>query len=212
MGTCPNHQGLFISLEGPDCVGKTTIIEYLKTHLSLPNYSQVVYTREPGGSRFGEQLRSLLLSSQELALDSITSALLFIASRVDHLNKVIQPALANHGVVIVDRYVDSTAVYQGYLKGVDVHTIYELNRLATGGIMPDLTFYLRAPVQVVCDRSKGRAADCFDLVYLQNLDQMIQGFDYLAHLFPDRIKVIDATLSPDEIGHQIITYILDYVH
>ncbi len=212
MEPIKQNQGLFISIEGPDGVGKSTVIELLKQTLVLDQYQQIVYSREPGGTKFGEQLRNLLLNSEELANDSMTTALLFIADRVDHLNKTILPVLKTNGVVIVDRYVDSTAIYQGYLKDIPVETIYALNGLATNQIMPDITFYLRADPEIIKQRSLNRENDSFDKVYLNKLHQMIEGFDLLAKQFPDRIHIIDASQTPEQVVTNIIQIIQNYGH
>lgn len=204
-------KGLFISVEGPDCVGKSTVINELKNIVSFNQYNGVIFTREPGGTSFAEQLRNILLNSDQLALDSLTSALLFISGRVDHLNKTILPALKENKIVIVDRYVDSTAIYQGYLKNEPIEKIYNLNNIATNNILPDITFYLRADIETIKQRSNGRHIDSFDKYYLTKIEQMIEGFDLLANKFPNRIKIIDATKTPLEIASDILAHIQNYV-
>lgn len=204
-------KGLFISFEGPDCVGKSTVINELKNYDFYTKYNGIVLTREPGGTIFAEQLRNILLNSDELALDSLTSALLFISGRVDHLNKTILPALNENKIVIVDRFVDSTAIYQGYLKNEPIEKIYQINNLATNNVLPDITFYLRADINTIKQRSCGRHIDSFDKFYLNKIEQMIEGFDLLATKFPERIQVIDATRTPQEIALDIVNRISNYV-
>lgn len=207
-----NKQGLFISIEGPDCVGKSTVINELKNIIKCNQYNGVVFTREPGGTSFAEKLRNILLNSDQLALDSLTSALLFISGRVDHLNKTILPSLNENKIVIVDRFVDSTAIYQGYLKNEPIDKIYELNNIATNNVLPEITFYLKTDVETIKQRSVGRQIDSFDKFYLTKIEQMIEGFDLISLKFPNRIQVIDATRTPQEIAIDIAERILNYVN
>ena len=134
------NKGYFITLEGPDGSGKSTQLELIAEYLRQ-NGREVVCTREPGGSEAAERLRQLVLDPQ-LAIDARTETLLYLAARADHLDKVVRPALASGKIVLCDRFSDSTLVYQGFVRGLPLQELLQLNTFATGGLEPDLTLLL----------------------------------------------------------------------
>lgn len=133
-------KGLFITLEGPEGAGKSTQIELLNKYFSEQGY-EVVQTREPGGTEIGSRIRNILLDSNLDNLEPKTELLLYAASRAQHVNEVIKPALKEGKVIICDRFSDATLAYQGYGRRLDKDLILKLNQMATGGLEPDLTFY-----------------------------------------------------------------------
>ena len=134
------ERGLFISFEGPDGSGKSTQIEYLKEYF-LEREIACVFTREPGGTHIGEEIREIILDKQNNDMTDLTEAFLYAASRSQHVEQVIQPALEAGKVVVCDRFVDSSIAYQGYARGLG-DLVEEINRYATGNLLPDITFFI----------------------------------------------------------------------
>ncbi len=137
---------LFITFEGPEGSGKTTQIELLSSYLEEKGYP-VLATREPGGTSIGDQIRAILLDPQNTEMLPASEALLFSAARAQIVNQVIRPHLARGGIVLCDRYADSTLAYQGYGHGLELETLHTITALATGGLKPDLTVYLDVDVE-----------------------------------------------------------------
>ena len=132
-------KGIFISMEGPDGSGKSTQIELLKNYLS-ENGKECIITREPGGTRISEAVREIILNKEYKEMDYMTELLLYASARAQLVSEVILPALEEGKCVISDRFVDSSAVYQGIARGLGVETVYEINKYATRGRFPDKTF------------------------------------------------------------------------
>ena len=130
----------FITFEGGEGTGKTTLIERLMVDLEISGY-KAIKTREPGGSKISEQIRNVILSVNNVEMDYMTEALLYAASRRQHLEEVIKPNLKKGNIVICDRYVDSSLAYQGYARGLGIERVYKINDYAIDGFYPDLTFY-----------------------------------------------------------------------
>ncbi|HCO11948.1 MAG TPA: dTMP kinase, partial [Desulfonauticus sp.] len=137
---------MFITFEGIEGCGKTTQAKKLKHYLEEQN-KEVVLTREPGGSKLGIELRKILLSLENQGISKECELFLYLADRVEHVQQVIKPALAQGKVVISDRYVDSTLVYQGYGRGIELDLLYQLNALATNNLEPNITILLDLPVE-----------------------------------------------------------------
>ena len=150
-------KGIFISMEGPDGSGKTTQITLLRNHLEQRGYDEVVITREPGGTVISEAVRGIILNREYAEMDDRTEAMLYAAARAQLVAQVIKPALESGKAVISDRFVDSSAVYQGMARGLGVQNVYDLNAFAIQGIMPDLTIHLDLPAEVGLCRAKERA-------------------------------------------------------
>lgn len=200
-------QGIFISMEGPDGSGKSTQIGLLADYLREKGY-EVVVTREPGGTKISEEVRKIILNKEHTEMDDRTEALLYAAARAQLIAEVIRPALSAGKAVISDRFVDSSAVYQGIARGLGVQTAYDINQFAIQGIMPKLTIHLDLPAEEGLARAKGRAAlDRMELQTTEFHKQVAQGYRELAKLYPDRIKTIDATKSVEEIHKEIIKFI-----
>jgi dTMP kinase len=144
---------VFVSFEGPDGSGKTTQIGLLASRLEQHGLSPVV-TREPGGTPLGLVLRALLLDSEH-RITAATEALLMTADRAEHVHRIIRPAMSKGKVVISDRYLDSTLAYQGGGRGLPFDELRAMQSLATGGLLPDLTFLLDLPVEVGIERKRG---------------------------------------------------------
>lgn len=139
--------GFFITFEGPEGCGKSTQAELLYWKLLGLGYP-VLLTREPGGTAISDEIRRVILDPKNTAMLPLTEILLFAASRAQHVGQVIAPHLAKGGIVISDRYADSTMAYQGYGLGIELQMLQTITGYATGGLVPDLTFYIDIPVEV----------------------------------------------------------------
>ncbi|MCQ2361783.1 MAG: dTMP kinase [Acidaminococcaceae bacterium] len=202
--------GKFITFEGIDGVGKTTQIKLVAQHLTELG-QQVVITREPGGTAIAEKVRSIVLDPT-LQLSVRTEALLFMASRSEHVEQIIKPALLAGKTVLCDRFCDSTFVYQGLTHGLKVEDLADLKTLnlqATGRILPDLTIVLDAdPEQLLQRRNERGIADRFENKGLAFQENLRQGFLALAAAEPERIKVVDALGSVEEVSEKILSIII----
>ena len=197
-------RGLFISFEGPDGSGKSTQIELLKEYLEKKGFDCIV-TREPGGTAISEQVRKILLDPENKGMGYMTEALLYASARAQLMHEVILPALESGRAVICDRFVDSSAVYQGIARGLGVEEVYKMNSYATQGVLPQLTIHLDLPASVGIARKKDQKeldrmeqeADSFH-------EKVARGYRELAALHPERITTIDATRPIEEIHKEII--------
>jgi dTMP kinase len=194
---------MFITLEGPEGAGKTTVTAYLKEHLEVLGY-QVCVTREPGSGPLGQAIRQLLLGHHEI--DSRTELLLFLADRAQHVATVIRPALAQGKIVLCDRYTDSTLAYQGYARGFDLETLRQWNNFATGQLNPDLTLLLDIDPKIGLQREI--KMDRLDLESLEFHEKVRQGFLKESQREPQRWKIIDASLPLEEVQQQALQAIL----
>ena len=200
---------MFITFEGGEGSGKTTIIESLYQDLLKMGY-KVLKTREPGGSRISEAIRKIILNVRNSEMDAWTEALLYAASRRQHLIEVIKPALEAGKVVLCDRYLDSSLAYQGMGRGLGIDEVLKINQYATEGILPDLTFYIDLKPEIGLSRIKRseRIPDRLDLEKEAFHDTVREGYLKLAGLFPERIKVIDGNRSVEEIAADIMAFII----
>ncbi|MBN2796431.1 MAG: dTMP kinase [Clostridia bacterium] len=197
------NKGFIISLEGGEGAGKTTILEKLVAWLE---YEKVDYltTREPGGVRISEKIRELLLDKENTDMDPRTEALLFAAARRQHLVQKVLPALNENKVVIFDRYVDSSLVYQGYVRGISIDEVFKLNEFAIEGILPDVTLYFDLDPKIGLQRiSDGdREVNRLDLEHFSFHEKVREGYLLLKDRF-DRFKVIDASQSIEGVFSQV---------
>ena len=198
------HRGLFITFEGTDGVGKTTQIQRLAVDLRGANYD-VCLTREPGGTPISEQIRDMLLNPDHSEMAATTELLLYTASRAQHVSEVIKPALESGKIVISSRFADAMVVYQGYGRGLDLERINHLNQIATDGVTPDVTFVLDLPVEIGLQRvQKSRGG--LDRLERENIEfhrRLREGYQTLAKQEPQRIKIIDAQVNPEQVYAQI---------
>lgn len=194
----------FISFEGGEGSGKTTIIEMLAKELINLGYD-LVKTREPGGSKIAEEIRTIILNNENTNMDYKTEALLFAASRRQHLKEVIIPALEEEKIVICDRFVDSSLAYQGYARGLGIEEIYEINKYAIGNVFPDLTLYIDVDPNVGLSRAKGRGrkVDRLDLEKLSFHELVREGYLEVAKRYPERVKIINGNRDIKEIYNDI---------
>jgi dTMP kinase len=199
--------GRFITIEGPDGSGKTTQVERLADRLRAAGY-EVLVTREPGGTRLGEQLREILLARHGGVepTDALTDAFLFEAARRQLVRQVIRPALEDGLIVVCGRYSDSTFAYQGFGAGVPLETLRELDAAATDGLRPDLTILLDLPVEDGLARKGPDDTTRFEAELDLAFHRRVRaGFLELAGEEPDRFVIVDATQSADVVAADVTT-------
>ena len=215
-------QGLFISFEGGEGSGKSTQIARLKRWLEKTYPDQeFVMTREPGGTAQAEEIRAILVNGSADKITPQTEALLMIAARTENVDKVIKPALARNAVVVSDRFGDSSRVYQALAVGNDISSIDQIHVFGFGNLQPDLTFVmdvepdigLQRAYQRIADKGEGGSGDedRFETKGPEFHQRVRAGFLALAEQFPARIKVIDASLSPDDVTSQITSHIASFL-
>ncbi|PQP78558.1 dTMP kinase [Spiroplasma sp. ChiS] len=200
---------LFITLEGIDGSGKTTISKLLKEKLRSEGY-QVVLTREPGGNEIAEQIRNVILSKHNLGMDPWTEALLYIAARRQHVVEDILPALKRGEIVICDRFMDSTSAYQGYARGLGIWTLDEVQSIVLGTTKPDLTLFFDIETTMASERMKVRnevEMNRLDLEKNSFHKKVYEGYQVLISENAERIKVIDASKSVNEVLEQVYYYV-----
>jgi thymidylate kinase len=195
-------KGIFISFEGPDGAGKTTVLEAILPQLKKLVAKEVITTREPGGVAIAESIRDLILDVNHTNMDDKTELLLYIAARRQHLVERILPELKKGNLVLVDRFIDSSVAYQGYGRGLDADAVTWLNNFATDGLQPDLTLYFDVDSQIGLTRiekNKEREVNRLDLEQLDMHCRVRSGYLKLAQENPDRIVTIDAARPLEEV-------------
>lgn len=199
-------RGWFISVEGGEGAGKTTMLRGIADWLASAGWD-VVITREPGGIPIAESIREVILDKRHTDMDARTEALLYAAARRQHLVQKVEPALAAGKAVLCDRFVDSSLAYQGHARGLGIEEVWAVNRFAIGSLMPDLTLYLDVPPEVGLERIRSagqREINRLDLEDLSFHRKVREGYRMLAKQFPDRIIVIDAERPPEQVLEQAL--------
>ena len=193
--------GRFITLEGIDGAGKSSHLEALAAHLGSRG-TEVVCTREPGGTALAEELRRLVL---HLPMDAMTEALLVFAARRDHLRLVIEPALARGATVLCDRFTDATFAYQGAGRGFDADVLARLERWVHGELQPDLTIWFDLPARTAAERrAAARAADRFEAEDVGFFERVRAGYAARRAANPARFATIDAAADRDVVWQQVL--------
>lgn len=194
--------GVFITFEGPEGAGKTTLINQLKPALEQIVKTELMLTREPGGNVIAEKIRDIILDKNHTAMDSRTEALLYAAARRQHLVDKVLPALAKGNVVLCDRFVDSSIAYQGYARQIGVDGIIEINRFATNDKQPDLTFYLDLDVEIGLNRIRQNRSDEINRLDMETLEfhrAVRQGYLAISNQDTKRVVVLDATQTTEKL-------------
>lgn len=200
----PSARGLFVVLEGPDKSGKSTQARLLVERLRALG-RDVVHTREPGGTSFAEEIRRILLSTEH-KVDPVAELLLYEASRAQHTEETVRPALKAGKVVVCERYTLSTRVYQGYARGIDMARVDAANELATGGLKPDLTVVLDIPSDEFEARDSGRKLDRLESEPESFRAKVREGYRKLA---PKDALVVDGRKPLEEIQKTILDRVLE---
>ena len=193
---------MFITFEGGEGSGKSTAIKALVKRLEAEGHS-VVLTREPGGTPIAEQIREIILNKKNTEMDGMTEALLYAASRRQHIQEKILPALREGKIVLCDRYLDSSLAYQGGARGLGIDRVYELNQFATEGLLPDITVFFALDPKVGLARieaNANREVNRLDVEKMGFHQKVFDSFMELAHRFPERYLIIDASKGPEEVA------------
>jgi len=199
---------VFITFEGIEGSGKTTQAQLLRDFLVNKGY-RVTFTREPGWGILGRLIRRMLLEERNLELDPVAELCLFCADRAQHVKELLKPRLKAGDIVICDRFADSTVVYQGYGRGLDIELVKKVANASTLGLKPDITLLLNLPVKIALSRIRNRESMTkFEEEPLEFHERIRQGYLFIAQKEPDRIKVINAARGIDQIREEITDIVL----
>lgn len=202
---------MFITLEGPEGSGKTSAVKTVVKKLIEMGYD-IVQTREPGGTLIAEQIRNVILDVNNTKLDSRAEALLYAASRRQHLVEKVWPALKEGKIVICDRFLDSSLAYQGGARGLGIESVLNINMFATEGTFPDLTLLFDLDPELGLERitaNKNREINRLDLEKIEFHNRVRQTFLELAKRWPERYVIIDASKSMEEVAEATYKAIMD---
>jgi dTMP kinase len=199
---------MFFVFDGVDGAGKSTQLGLFVQWLRDEGHD-VVTCKDPGSTELGESLREILLGKHEIPISIPAEMMLFTTARTQLIEEIVKPALANNQIVVLDRYIFSTVVYQGHAGDLDPEAIWTVNRIATGGVMPDATFILDVPVEIALTRI-GDTLDRMESRGAAYLDRVRQGFIAEAERWPDCVDVIDANQPPEKIQSEIREAALAY--
>ncbi|PID20380.1 dTMP kinase [Sporosarcina sp. P3] len=197
--------GLFISFEGPEGAGKTTVLQKIAERLKAHG-EDVVMTREPGGIPIAEKIREVILDSNHSTMDGKTEALLYAAARRQHLVEKIIPALKQNKIVLCDRFIDSSLAYQGFARGLGIDEVLSINLFAIGEYMPDCTIYFDVPPEVGLARiwkDKDREQNRLDLEKLEFHERVCKGYQEVIARDDRRIQVVDAHQLPAQVVENV---------
>jgi dTMP kinase len=206
--------GKFIVFEGVEGSGKTTQIAHAHQWLRQSSWKiPVITTRQPGGTALGVAIRQLLLEEEaDYPLGDRAELLLYAADRAQHLAEIVQPQLDSGGLVLCDRYTDSTIAYQGYGRGLDLKLIEQINYLATAGLASDLTIWLDVEVEIGLQRARQRGkVDRMEKNEIAFHQRVQQGYQELASAHPDRIQRVDASRCEADIQAQVKEILSNYL-
>lgn len=198
-------EGYFITFEGPEGAGKSTVIQKINNYLSEKDID-VIMTREPGGIEIAEKIRSVILDKNHMTMDGRTEALLYAAARRQHLVEKVIPALKNGQVVLCDRFIDSSLAYQGYARELGIDEVLSINQFAIDHYMPNLTLYLDIRPQIGLNRiykNKEREVNRLDLETLDFHQKVYDGYKHIIKKFPDRIVTINAEQTENEVFNDV---------
>ena len=203
-------KGSLITFEGPDGAGKTTIINEILKQIPESKRSNVLVTREPGGSKISEKIRQIILDPNNKEMDDRTEALLYAAQRGQHVNETIVPALNAGKTIFSDRYIDSSLAYQGVGRNLGIEAIKTINDFATNNLTADLTLFFDIKPAEGLARIKKLRPDQEDRLEQEKLafhEKVYDGYKQLINLYPERIKIVDASKSIPEVVEQSVKII-----
>lgn len=205
-------KGLFIAIEGPDGSGKTTVVRELTKMLSDDKIDYIT-TREPGGIDIAEQIRSIILNPYNTAMDSKTEALLYAASRRQHLVEKIIPAISKGTHVICERFVESSLAYQGYGRNIGIEDVFSINKFAIDDVMPDVTIFLDISPEVGLNRinTSRKHLDRLDLENIEFHNRVYQGYEIVKDMFKDRIIIVDANRDFEDVMMDVYKIIVEKI-
>ena len=203
------RDGIFITIEGPEGAGKTTILTMLEKELKQEGY-KVLTTREPGGIAIAEEIRHILLNTENNSMDERTEALLYAAARRQHLVEKVLPALQEGHIVLCDRFVDSSLAYQGHARGLGIEEVYRINEFAIADVMPDMTLYYDIAPEEGLTRihaNENREINRLDMEDLSFHRKVREGYLKLVEAFPERIRVVDASKTVEAVLEASLSFI-----
>ena len=200
--------GKFITFEGPEGSGKTSVIIGVEQYFTKEGYS-ILTTREPGGIKIAKEIRTIILDNENIEMDAHAEALLFAASRSQHFNEKILPALSNDKIILCDRFIDSSLAYQGHARGLGIDKVYEINKFAIGNVLPELTLFIDVPPSVGLKRvfSSTRKVDRLDLESLKFHEKVYEGYMIIAEKYKNRFKIVDGTQPVEKVIEDAIKII-----
>ena len=205
-------KGYFITFEGPDGSGKTTVATAVCEELKKRGY-EVIHTREPGGIGISEKIRNIILDPENTMMDAKTEALLYAASRRQHLVEKVFPAIREGKIVICERFLDSSLAYQGYGRQLGFDEVLEINLFAIDRTYPDLTVYLDVDEQVGLDRLSDRSfKDRLDQESIDFHHRVAEGYQEVLRRFKDRIRIVDASRGKEEVIEDSLNLILELIN
>lgn len=198
-------KGKFITFEGPEGSGKTSVIVAVKKFFEDEGY-EIMTTREPGGIRIAEEIRNIILDKNNTEMDAHAEALLFAASRSQHFSEKILPALNENKIILCDRFIDSSLAYQGHARGLGIDNVYNINKFAIGNVLPDITIFIDVPPSVGLKRvfSNTRKVDRLDLETIEFHEKVYEGYMIIAKKFSDRFKIVNGQNPVEQVVEDTI--------
>ena len=206
-------KGLFITFEGNDGSGKSSVIETIKKELISRGYN-VLYSREPGGSKIAEKIREVILDVDNVGMDDKTESLLYAASRREHIVKTLLPALNEGKIVLCDRYLDSSLAYQGYARGIGIDEVYRMNTYATDNLLPDLTLLICVKPEVGFERIKKNQRGALDRLEIEKMEfhkKFYEGYLEVQKKFPHRIIIINGEASKEQVRKDALEVVIKFL-
>ncbi len=204
------NKGLLIALEGPDGSGKSTQIEVLEKYF-VDKGIEVIRTREPGGTKISEKIRAVILDNGNQEMDNMCEALLYAAARAQLIKEVIKPAIAQGKVVLCDRFVYSSIVYQGIARDLGIDTVKSINDCALGGLEADLVFMISIPYDKGIERKKNqRELDRLENVGMDFHKKVFEGYSKISSIY-DKIELINGDDSIENIHRDIVNRVESYI-
>ena len=201
-------KGYFVSFEGPDGAGKSTVLKEVLAEIAPQLKTQYLVTHEPGGSKIAEKIRDIILDPANDKMDPKTEALLYAAARSQHVEEIIKPAINEGKVVFSDRFVDSSLAYQGQGRDLGIAKVKQINDFATDKLDPDLTFFLDIAPEIGLSRIKKLRPAQEDRLEQEDIafhQKVYEGFLKVIKMYPDRFVVINATQPIDQVVKQVVT-------
>lgn len=195
------EKGIFITIEGADGSGKTTQLNFIKEFFSDRNIL-AVFTREPGGTKIGEDIRSIILDKNNSEMSHITEAFLYAASRAQHVEEIIRPQLEEGKIVVCDRFIDSSIAYQGYGRELG-DMVRIINEYAIGGVMPHRTIFLDVDPEIGKNRMGERQLDRLELEKLEFHQKVYEGYKALEKIYPNRFVAINGRRPIEDVKEDI---------
>lgn len=207
------NRGLFITFEGGEGAGKTTVLTKVEQFLKEKGHA-LLRTREPGGITIAEKIRTVILDIEHTEMDGRTEALLYAAARRQHLVEKVLPALESGNIVLCDRFIDSSLAYQGYARGLGIDEVNSINEFAIEGHMPDLTIYFDVEPEVGLKRIQAddvREINRLDKEQLEFHYAVKEGYRQVKSRYPERIHTVDANRAINEVTEEVIRVILEQI-